>query len=123
MPFGEAFPALGRIGVIHIILPQRLAHRVPIACTRGEGHDGVVFAAYAAYAAAAGGVHRAAHGRVDVVDGRVAGVRGGMGDGDLTGLLERLQPLLRAVFASGRVGGGGARVFEGKVFVALDIGG
>lgn len=45
--------------------------------------------------------------------------RGGLGEGNFAGLLDRVDPFLGAVFASCRVGGSGARVFESQVLVAL----
>ena len=45
---------------------------------------------------------------------------GGGGEGDVARIVECVEPLLRGVFAAGWVGGGGAGVFEGDVFFALE---
>jgi len=51
---------------------------------------------------------------------RVRGVDG-LAEGEFPRLFERIEPFLRAVFAPRRIRGGGARVFEGEVFVFLRV--
>jgi hypothetical protein len=110
MPLAKSFSTFISLAVV-FVFPQCLSARVVAATGTAHWHDWIIAQWFN---------NRAIHAGVHAVDLSSVGAGSRLSKSNLASLFDGFDPLLSAVFAACGVGGGGTRVLESQMLIALE---